>query len=338
MTVDAPEGAVAPGKPGDGTVLSVKDLSVRYRLGHSAVHAVNEATITVGSGEILGIIGETGSGKSTVVRSLLRLLPPNASVSSGEALFTSAAGQIDLVNCDRGEHRRLLGPQIGFVPQDTVGALSPVRTVWRHFQDTFAAHGQSGNRRQWRGMAEQLLSEMNFPDPARVLNQYPHELSGGMAQRVVIALAISLNPVLLIADEPTSGLDATSKTRMLQTLTTLSANHGCAVVIVTHDIGVVRSFCDKAAVMYGGFVVESGDSAPLLERPLHPYTRALLASVPRRGQPLKPLPGRVGTLLELPAGCPFIDRCPRAHDQRCAESRPPLTEREPGRYAATFCD
>jgi oligopeptide/dipeptide ABC transporter ATP-binding protein len=338
MTVDAPAGAVAPGKPEGEPVLSVKDLSVRYRLGRSAVHAVNEATIMVGSGEILGIIGETGSGKSTIVRSLLRLLPPNASVSAGEAVFTSGAVQTDLVNCDRRQHRRLLGPQIGFVPQDTAGALSPVRTVWHHFRDTFAAHGQAANRSQGRGAAEQLLSELNFPDPARVLDQYPHELSGGMAQRVVIALAISLNPVLLIADEPTSGLDATSKIRTLQTLTSLSANHGCAVVIVTHDIGVVRAFCDKAAVMYGGFVVESGSSEPLLERPLHPYTRALLASVPRRGRPLKPLRGRVGTLLELPAGCPFIDRCPEARDQRCAESRPPLTEREPGRYAATFCD
>jgi len=337
MTADAQAGAEAPGKASGEPVLSITDLSVRYRIGQSTVHAVNEATVTVRSGDIVGIIGETGSGKTTIVRSLLRLLPPNASISAGQALFTSAGIATDLVSCDRRAHRRLLGPQIGFVPQDTVGALSPVRTVWRHFQDTFAAHGQAGNRQQWRAQAEQLLGEMNFPDPARVLNQYPHELSGGMAQRVVIALAISLNPALLIADEPTSGLDATSKARALQSLTALSANHGCAVIIVTHDIGVVRAFCDQAAVMYGGFVVEAGNAAALLDHPAHPYTRALLGSVPRRGQPLTPLRGRVGTLLELPVGCPFIDRCPQVHDERCAVSRPPLAEREPGHYAATFC-
>ena len=338
MTADAQAGAEVPRRAAGEPVLSIRDLSVRYRLGHSSVHAVNEATIRVGAGEILGIIGETGSGKTTIVRSLLRLLPPNALVNAGEALFTSAGTRTDLVSCDRRAHRRLLGPQIGFVPQDTMGALSPVRTVWRHFQDTFAAHGQAGNRREWRGLAERLLTEMNFPDPARVLNQYPHELSGGMAQRVVIALAISLNPALLIADEPTSGLDATSKTRALQSLTALSGDHGCAVIIVTLDIGVVRAFCDQAAVMYGGFVVESGNAAALLDRPAHPYTRALLGSVPRRGQPLTPLRGRVGTLLELPVGCPFIDRCPQTHDERCAVSRPPLAEREPGHYAATFCN
>lgn len=337
MTADAPVGAVAPGKPAGPPVLSIQDLSVRYRLGRAAVHAVNEVSMEVGAGEVLGIIGETGSGKSTVVRSLLRLLPPSARVSSGRAVFAAGAGPTDLIGCDARAHRQLLGPEVGFVPQDTAGALSPVRTVWRHFQDTFAAHSQSGNRKQWRGQAEQLLSEMNFPDPAQVLDRYPHELSGGMAQRVVIALAACLGPALLIADEPTSGLDATSKSRTLQTLTALSGDRGCAVVIVTHDVGVVRAFCDRAAVMYGGFIVEAGGAPALLDRPLHPYTKALLDSIPRRKTPLRPLPGRVGALLELPAGCPFIDRCPAVHDERCATERPPLTEREPGRYVATFC-
>lgn len=337
MTANAQAGAVAPGAPPGSPLLSIQDLSVRYRLGRGAVHAVNEASLSVGAGEVLGIIGETGSGKSTIVRSLLRLLPPSAHVSSGRAVFATGSGHTDLISCDSRTHRQMLGLKLGFVPQDTASALSPVRTVWRHFQDTFTAHGQTGTRRQWRGQAEQMLSELNFPHPGQVLDQYPHELSGGMAQRVVIALAVCLGPRLLIADEPTSGLDATSKSRTLQTLARLSGEHGYAVVIVTHDVGVVRAFCDRAVVMYGGFVVEASDAASMLDRPLHPYTRALLDSVPRRGTPLRPLPGRVGALLRLPTGCPFLDRCPAVHDERCATQRPPLAEREPGRYAATFC-
>jgi oligopeptide/dipeptide ABC transporter ATP-binding protein len=312
-------------------------LSVEYQAGPATVHAVTDVSLDVRVGELLGIIGETGSGKSTVIRSLLRLLPPAARLRSGQAVF-SGETTIDLLNCGAAQHRRLLGPVVGFVPQDTAGALSPVSTVWRHFQATFRAHGVAGGRREWRDRAESLLAEMNFDDPAQLLHRYPHELSGGMAQRVVIALAVALGPALLIADEPTSGLDAQNKKRTLQTLSTLSRDRGCAVVLVTHDVGVVRAFCDRAAVMYGGFVVEAGDAAGLLARPLHPYSRALMDSIPRRGTPLRPLPGRVGALLELPPGCPFIERCPGAHHERCASERPPLTEREPGHYAATFCD
>jgi oligopeptide/dipeptide ABC transporter ATP-binding protein len=315
----------------------VRDLSVEYRIGPAAVHAVTDVSLDVRAHELLGIIGETGSGKSTVIRSLLRLLPPAAHVPSGKALL-SGDRPTDLVSCPARVHRQLRGPVLGFVPQDTAGALSPVSTVWDHFRGMFRAHGIAGGRREWRNRAESLLSGMNFDEPGHLLQRYPHELSGGMAQRVVIALAVALGPAVLIADEPTSGLDAQSKERILQTLAALSKDRGCAVLLVTHDIGVVRAFCDRAAVMYGGFVVEAGPAAALLARPLHPYTRALMDSIPRRGTPLRPLPGRVGALLELPAGCPFLERCPAVHHERCAHERPPLTEREPGHYAATFCD
>lgn len=317
------------------TLLRVTDLSVVYRGRDFDVHAVTGATLTVASGRITAVIGETGSGKSSLVRTVLGLLPANAAVTSGAVSIRDGDRDVDLLALGRKQLRGLRGRAIGFVPQSTRGALNPVLTIADHFESTFRAHGI--RHKAWPQRAANVLQSVGFVDPERVLASYAHQLSGGMAQRVVLALAVCLDPGLLVADEPTSGLDASVKQRVMAELTAQARERGRGVVMVTHDVDVVRRSCDDVIVMYGGAVIESGPVSEVLGSPQHPYTKALLGAVPRRGVELQPLPGSAAPQLGPLTRCTFYDRCP-VKSERCAHERPTLRDVGGGHRVATFCD
>jgi len=332
-THQLPAVAGATGSPPNGPVLDVAGLSVAYRTGKGQVHAVTDASFEVARGEMLAIIGETGSGKSTVIRALLRLLPPDATVLAERATLHTDERDVSLTDADHRRLRALRGSYIGFVPQSTRGALNPVLTIWQHFASTYRAHRVRGDLRR---MAAETLASIGFDDPRRVLAQYPHQLSGGMAQRAVLALAICLDPVLLVADEPTSGLDASIKGQVMRLLRQQATESRRALLMVTHDIAVTAEYCDRVIVMYGGCVVESGPTRKVLGEPHHPYTRALLDAIPRPGRPPRSLPGAAGPVTEPLSRCAFYERCPQQSPQ-CAAQRPSLREVGGGHRVATFC-
>jgi peptide/nickel transport system ATP-binding protein len=318
--------------------LTVSQLSVRYHTPTGTVHAVNGFSLTARRGEIICVIGETGSGKSSVVRSLLGLLPRSARVQASQAVLYPGADQpVQLLNCSPKDRKKLRGAAVGFVPQSTRGALNPVLTVAQQFQATFAAHHVPGRRADWKARTQSALLAVGLSDWQRVADSYPHQLSGGMAQRVVLALAAVLDPPLLVADEPTSGLDTMVRRDVLEQLQRNCLDAGRTLIIVTHDLGIVGKYCHRVIVMYGGYVLETGSAAEVLSRPGHPYTRALLGAIPRRGRRLVALPGSTGSLLELPPGCPFYDRCPGPRDDRCASELPPLRQVGPQHSVASFC-
>lgn len=319
-------------------LLRISNLRVRYQTKHGSVHAVNDFALDVNAGEIVCVIGETGSGKSSVIRSLLGLLPRNAQIEADEVTLSCAdASPVQLLRCDQRMQRRMRGAVIGFVPQSTRGALNPVMTIAQQFRASLAAHKVRGSRAEWSEKTHAALHRVGLTDAARVASSYPHQLSGGMAQRVVLALASLLDPPLLIADEPTSGLDATVRRGVLKQLQKACTEEGRTILMVTHDLGIVGRFCQRVVVMYAGCVLESGPVTEVFGDPRHPYTRCLLGAVPRRGRPLVTLPGAVGSLLKPPAACPFHARCPVHLDDRCASEVPPLRTVGPQHQAATFC-
>jgi oligopeptide/dipeptide ABC transporter ATP-binding protein len=316
----------------------VKALQVTYRARKGSVYAVTDAEFLVERGELVAIIGETGSGKSSVIRALLGLLPVTARVTAARSTLETEGGCTELVDANERELRKLRGTSIGFVPQGTSGALNPVLTIWQHFDSIYRAHRLRGSRRALRERVEQLLEGIGFRDPHRVLGQYPHQLSGGMVQRAVLGLAIAMDPMLLVADEPTSGLDASVKNRVMCELRQQATHASRALLMVTHDVSVVAEYCDRIVVMYGGCVVETGPTLEILRHPRHPYTSALIAAVPRPGREPASLPGSARVFTEPLVRCAFYDRCPRSIDERCAQRRPELQEVVNGHRVATFCD
>lgn len=300
-------------------MLEVNGVTTRYRTRRGLVHAVNDVSFEVPAGQIVGVVGESGCGKSATVRSVLGLIRPPGEVVAGEAAFEGE----DLLRMSRRALRRVRGDGIGFVAQNPFGSLNPVLRVRRQFHHIITAHRGRMPRERTRAMALEVLRAVGIPGPERVLDGYAHELSGGMAQRVVIGMAMVLDPRLVIADEPTTALDVTIQRQILDLMRELVTSSGRAMLLVTHDLGVVAQYCDRVVVMYAGKVVESGRVAEVFDRPAHPYTHALLRSVPRRGEQVRTLPGRVPDLLELPRGCPFTDRCDLVMD-RCHEEAPQL--------------
>ena len=253
--------------------LEIRDLTVRYdTVTGIFVTALEEVTLSVRSGEIHGLVGGSGSGKSSLINAVLGLAPSAARIE-GEIVLD---GRTDLVSLSEREFRRMRGSHIGYVGQDGPSSLHPLKTVWRHFRAFYSAHRVSGSRAEHRAMAESALSRVGITDPAATLTQYPHELSGGMAQRVVIALATSLSPRLLLADEPTSALDLTVQRRVLDLLAGLR-DTGTSMLLITHDLGVVAHYCDSVTVLHQGRVVEAGPVSEVFVRPTHAYTRGLLA-------------------------------------------------------------
>jgi peptide/nickel transport system permease protein len=289
-------------------LLWVEGLSTRYRQDGKTYRAVQDLSFALGTGERLAIVGESGSGKTVTALSLLGLVPPPGYVVGGRILLSGE----DLLRIPAERYRALRGDRIAYIPQDPTTALNPVLRVGDQLVETLRAHTNI-DRQSARGRSIELLERVYIPRPAKRFNAYPHELSGGLRQRVVIAMALANDPDLLIADEATTALDVTVQAEILNLLDTLCAEQGAALIFISHDLGVVARLCDRALVMYAGRAVEEAPLATLLSRPAHPYTRALLACAPELGRPdksLRPIVGEPPPLDQLPPGCHFAPRCP----------------------------
>ena len=308
-------------------VLEVEDLRVRLRTPRGPAAVVNGLSYTVGAGETVAVVGESGSGKSVSVMALMGLLPAGIATVSGRALLHGE----DLLTMPRERLRTVRGPGVGMVFQDPMTSLNPVLSVGRQLTEGLHAHARM-TKEAARTRAADLLGEVGLPDPRGALDRYPHELSGGMRQRVMIAIALSNSPSLLIADEATTALDVTVQAQILDLVATLQADRGTGVIWITHDLGVVAGIADRVLVMYGGRCVEDGTADDVLERPAHPYTRGLLGAVPDLAVPavdgevpeLATVPGTPPSPTDLPEGCVFFPRCPVRGDPRCATEQPPL--------------
>jgi oligopeptide/dipeptide ABC transporter ATP-binding protein len=306
-------------------LLEVRGLHTEFRTGAGLVRAVDGVSYTVETGETVAIVGESGSGKSVGALSILRLIPdPPGRVTAGEIRF---AGR-DLMALSEAEMRKVRGNEIGMVFQEPMTSLNPVLTIGRQITETLEQH-RGLDRAATQRRAVELLGLVGIADPARRLQQYPHQLSGGMRQRVMIAIALACEPKLIIADEPTTALDVTIQAQILELMKALTRRLGVALIIITHNLGVVARYANRVNVMYAGRIVESGTAAAVYHDPRHPYTMALLRSVPRLDRPrqarLDPVEGQPPDLTRLDAGCAFRPRC-RFAVEACAASRPSLEE------------
>ena len=303
-------------------MLSVKDLRTSFVSQRGEVQAVRGVSFDVAAGEMLGIVGESGSGKSITCMSILRLLKANGRIKSGEAVFEGR----DLFKLDEDAMRDLRGNEIAVIFQDPMTSLNPTLTVGEQVIETILRHRKVG-RAEARQRAIELFELVSIPSAARRLKSYPHEFSGGMRQRVMIAMALSCDPKLLIADEPTTALDVTIQRQILLLLKDLQKRLGMAVILITHDLGVIAEVTDRIMVMYGGLVMEQGGVREVFARPRHPYTQGLLASIPDLRDDthhrLTPIAGSPPDMAHPPEGCPFAPRCPHAMAQ-CVAALPPL--------------
>jgi oligopeptide/dipeptide ABC transporter ATP-binding protein len=304
-------------------VLSVRRLGVTFG---ERVAAVSDVSFDLRRGQKLAIVGESGSGKSSLALALMGLIDPPGRVVSGSVTLNGR----DLVPLDDGVLRAVRGREISLIFQDAMSALDPVKTVGAQLVDTLRRHqhGLSRDAARWRAVA--LLREVEVPDAERRLDDYPHQYSGGMRQRVMIAIALANDPDVVVADEPTTALDVTTQAQILALLDRAVAVRGAAVLLITHNLAVVSQFCDEVAVMYAGRVVERGSTEAVFDRPLHPYTAALLAALPRadwpKDQPLAAIPGAPPDLAALPRGCSFEPRCPYGHGRDVCRDRRPSSE------------
>jgi len=293
-------------------ILEVKDLHVTFNTRRGPVRAVNGLSFELKAGETLGIVGESGSGKSVSMNSVMGLVRDANVRISGEVLFKGE----NLLKLSDEQMRALRGKEIAMVFQDPMTALTPVYTVGWHIVEQIRLH-TSLSKKEARESAIQILEDVGIPDPKRRVDQYPHEFSGGMRQRAIIAMALALNPALLIADEPTTALDVTIQAQILDLLMKLQDQHNSSIIIITHDMGVVSEIADEVLVMYAGRPVERASKSALFANPEHPYTQGLMNSVPRLDRPrserLEAIPGQPASLLHLPTGCAFSDRCPKVN-------------------------
>jgi len=311
----------------DTPVLAMDGLVTEFRTSRGAVRAVDGVDLQVRAGETLGLVGESGSGKSALCRSIIQLF--------AGASATIAAGSIklngrELVGAGPRALREARGREVSMIFQDPMTALTPVMTVGAQLREAVRAH-EKLSRRAAQARALDLLRAVQIPNPESRLGAYPHELSGGLRQRVVIAIALAGRPSLILADEPTTALDVTVQDQILTLLRDLQTEVGAGVLLVTHDLGVVAQSCERVAVMYAGRLVETGAVRDVLKGPRHPYTKALLDALPtrERGRPLVPIDGAPPSLIDPPSGCRFRPRCPMAQ-ARCAETTPVLEPVEPG--------
>jgi peptide/nickel transport system ATP-binding protein len=304
-------------------LLEIQGLLTQISTRRGAFPVVDGLNLAVHRGEAVGLVGESGSGKSMTAHSVLRLLPAAASIVSGRVLFKGW----DLLGLSEEEMRlRIRGREISMILQDPMSSLNPVYTVGQQLVEALRTTGRE-SRRDHRAQAIQLLERVRIPEAARRMHNYPHELSGGMRQRVLTAIALAGRPSLLIADEPTTALDTTVQAQILRLLRSLQDETGMSILFITHDLGLVANMCDRVAVMYAGRVVEQGSVLDVLKRPAHPYTRGLIASVPRltdETERLTEIPGQPPSPSSLSAGCPFAPRCSQA-DSRCHEY-PPIVQ------------
>ena len=304
----------------DNNLLRVDNLKTNFYIRDKKIEAVRGVSFNVNKGDILGIVGESGSGKSVLMKSIINILPENAKVENGQVHFNDK----NLLNMSKKELQSIKGKEIAMIFQDPMTALNPLKKVGDHLVEVLVRH-KGVNKKEANVMALDILKEVGIPTPEKRINQYPHEFSGGMRQRVLIAMALACRPKLLIADEPTTALDVTIQAQILQLLKSLKESNDMSVILITHDLGVVASLCNRVAVMYGGLIMEEGLVEEIFYDARHPYTRALLNSIPKLNDDEKsrliPIKGSAPSLLNPPKGCPFADRCEFAF-KRCFEEIP----------------
>jgi oligopeptide/dipeptide ABC transporter ATP-binding protein len=316
---------------GSEPMLEVRDLSVEFRSRQRILRAVRETSFTMQAGETLAVLGESGSGKSVTAMSIMGLLDPTRSRTTGSIRFEGT----ELVGLSRSRRRRFPGRHIAMIFQDALAALNPVQSVGTQITEVLRVHqGMSHHDAKLRAI--EYMDHVRIPAAAQRFTSYPHQLSGGMRQRVMIAIALALEPKLLIADEPTTALDVTVQAQIMQLLTELRRETGMALLFITHDLAVSAEVADRIAVMYAGRIVETGPAEDVYLRSRHPYTRGLLDSIPRaaqKGQRLTPIVGSPPPLTNIPSGCSFHPRCPRAVED-CSHTRPELRQILPGHSSA----
>ncbi|MBP2030789.1 peptide/nickel transport system ATP-binding protein [Methanohalophilus levihalophilus] len=297
-------------------VLEVRNLSVGFITDHGDVKAVNDASFSIKEGETFGIIGESGSGKSVIGQSIMRLLPSNASVS-GELTFEEK----DLFSHDAGQMRQIRGKQISLIPQNPAGSLNPLLKNGIQISEVFEIIGVG--KREGMKLVTDMMGKLLLKNPEKLLRLYPHELSGGMKQRLLATMCLSYKPKLVIADEPTKGLDSGARAGSLDLFRHMKDDHGYSMLLITHDLDFALEICDRVAVMYAGEIVEIGSASKVLHNPSHPYTKGLLKALPRNG--LIPLEGQTPSRIDLPPGCLFSRRCGHSSD-RCHAERPDIRD------------
>ena len=318
------------------SLLEVKNLHTYFKTKKGIVKAVNDVTYSLEAGKTLGIVGDSGSGKSVSAMSIIKLLDGNGYIESGTITFD---GQ-DILNCTDKEMYHIRGNEISVIFQEPMTSLNPVFTVERQIGEVLRIH-QNMNKQQARQKAVELLSDVKIPNPERVAKQYPFQLSGGMRQRVMIAMALACKPKLLIADEPTTALDVTIQAQILKLMNELKQQTGTSILFITHDLGVIHEMADEVAVMYCGQIVEKASAAEIFHDSVfsHPYTEGLMTSIPQlntpKGEKLEAIPGSVPNPLYLPEGCKFGPRC-KYCTKKCMEAEPPLSEVEPGHLVRCF--
>ena len=314
------------------SLLKVKELSVSFSTDEGEVEALDAVDFEVKHGQTLGLVGESGCGKSVTALSVMRLLPrPIGKITGGSIHF----GGMDLLKLSPDEIRQIRGNEIGMIFQEPMNALNPVRTIGDQISESFLLHQNITPKEAW-GKSIDMLKDVGIPAPENRVFEYPHQLSGGMRQRIVIAIALACKPKLVIADEPTTALDVTVQSQILDLLQSMKEKLGSSVLLITHDLGVIAETCDEVCVMYAGRVVERASTTDLFANPVHAYTRGLLSSIPRLdGVPkteLSTIDGMVPSLSELNMGCRFAPRSGIEHTKEQLEQRPPFTEIKPGHW------
>jgi len=313
-------------------LLEVRELHTQFATEDGVARAVDGVSFSIATGRTLGMVGESGCGKSVTALSILRLVPPAGRIVGGEIVYQGR----NLLELPEGEMRKVRGNEIAMIFQEPMTSLNPVFTIGDQIGEAIRLHQKTG-RRETRERVIDMLRLVEMPEPARRVDEYPHQLSGGMRQRVMIAMALSCNPKLLIADEPTTALDVTIQAQILELLASLQERFGMALLLITHDLGVVAEQADEVLILYAGRIVEHAPVADLFAHPLHPYTRGLLDSIPKVGaartRRLRAIAGTVPRLTHLPSGCRFRDRCALAVAE-CATVDPPLEEKTADHHAA----
>ena len=315
-------------------VLRVEGLRVRYRTRGGEIRAVNDVSFALQERSITCLVGESGSGKSTIALAMMGLLPDNGEVIGGSVLFEEQ----DLLRISFGRLRRIRGKDITMVFQEPQSALNPIQSIGDQLVEAIRTHTGAKKEQAWR-TAEEGLREMGLPDPPQIMKRYPFQVSGGQAQRIMLSMALTLRPKVLVADEPTSSIDVTLQAEILARLKGYVQDWGCSILLITHDMGVVAHMADEVAVMYGGSIVEHANVRELFQRPYHPYTWGIFQALPRMDDAdriLQPLHGSPPTLLNLPDQCPFVPRCPKAVSRCREETMPQLGPVAAGHLVACY--